>query len=173
MVVEESEDVESVVVLGRVTMLGAETVVNGDDKSREFAGETAANGVVGFGSGAEVSEATSVEENDDGKGRGGVGGGEETEPEGAGGVEGDVRGGNGVDGGGISTALNVQEIGETTVDGAVKATAGVADSGDDRQSKSRFPWDGRFCGIGGAHSWREEDTMVKINGRDLFSIFRI
>lgn len=138
-------------------MFGTETVVYGHDKSGEFAGETTANGVVGFGSGAEVSEATSVEENEDGNGRGGIGGGEETEPEWAGGVDGDVRCGNGVDGVGIRTALDVQEVHETTVDGAVRATAGVADGGDEGQSKSGCPWDSRFCGTGGSHSRREAD----------------
>lgn len=94
MAVQEFKDVETVVVLRRETVLGTETVINRDNNSRKFACEPTANCVVGFGGGREEGEAATVEEYEDreGSGDGGGGGSEETKPEVAGGVDGDVGG---------------------------------------------------------------------------------
>lgn len=63
---EEFHGVESVVVLGGVTVLRREAVVDGDDVSRQFSGESPANAVVLVIVGAEESEASAVEEDHDG-----------------------------------------------------------------------------------------------------------
>lgn len=91
-------------------MFGGQTIVNRNNKRRDFTRETAANGVVGHRGSAEESESTSVKENDDGSGAGGGGGREETEPEISGGVDLGVEGGNGVDWFRIGRNVKVQEV---------------------------------------------------------------
>lgn len=87
--IKEGEYVKSVVVLGRVTVFGGETVVDGDNNGGEFASKGAANGVVKEGRSAEKGKAATVEEDDDGKGisESSRGGHEETKPEIARGID--------------------------------------------------------------------------------------
>lgn len=66
--IEKFQDVETVVVLTRETMLWGETVMDGDNNGGEFTCEAAANGVVGFGGGREEGETTAVVEDENGEG---------------------------------------------------------------------------------------------------------
>lgn len=74
-----------------------------------------------------------MEEHDDGKGCSGRGGGgdKEAEPEIAGWVDGDVGGGDAVDGFGIGRELAVDYVEEGAVDGAIGAARGVTESGEE------------------------------------------
>lgn len=128
-VVEELQDVKSVVVLCRVAVFGGETVIDGDDQCGEIPSESAANGVVSDGICAEEGEAAAVEEDNDGEtGSGGNGDGRvETEPEVAGGVYGGIEGRYGLDGFAVGRGFEVQETEETAVDGAIVAACSVDD----------------------------------------------
>ena len=127
--VEELYDGFAIVVLRRVTVLRAEAVVDRDDNGGEPATKPPANGVVGKGSRGEESKATAVEENNDRKrgctGGDGGGGSKDAEPEISSGVDGNVFGGNAVDGGGVRLNFAVKKIEETAINGAVRATRGV------------------------------------------------
>ena len=62
--VEEFENVETVVVLARVTMLWRESVIDGDNNGGEFTSKATANGVVREGGSGEEGESTAVEEDE-------------------------------------------------------------------------------------------------------------
>ena len=59
------------------------------------------------------------------------GGDEEAEPEVARGIDGDVGGFDAVDGLGVGVSLEVQEVEEVAIDGAVTAAGGVGHGGED------------------------------------------
>lgn len=147
LVVEEPEDVESVVVLGREAMLWREAVVDGEDDGGDAAGEAAAYGVVGERGVAEEGKAYAVEEYEDGKG-GGVGRrGEDANREVAGGIDDDVEGEDAMDGlDGIGGGFEIEEAEEAAVDCAVGASGEVAAEGGDGNEETGFPWQSRGFG---------------------------
>lgn len=59
--VDEFEGFKTVVVLGRVAVVGGEAVVDGGDGDLEMSGEIAAEKVVGFGIGGGGEESAAVE----------------------------------------------------------------------------------------------------------------
>ncbi|KAK4417481.1 hypothetical protein Salat_2573800 [Sesamum alatum] len=140
----ELENVESVLVLSWVAVFGGQTVVDGDDNRRDLACEPAANVVVGLEIGGEIDEATAVEEDDDGERsvRLRITRDEEPEPEVAGLIGGNVKGFNAVAGFGIGRlleAVGIDERKKSTVDGAVAAAGGVAESPEEEESDARLP----------------------------------
>lgn len=79
-----------------------------------------------------VDESAAVEVNDGwqiGAGGGGVSGGEDAEPEMARGIDGDVVGFDVVDGFGVWGRLEVEEVEEAAVEGAIAAASGGDDGG--------------------------------------------
>nr|GLL19860.1 Os07g0643500 [Ipomoea trifida] len=134
LIIEESQHVESIVVLSRVAVLRGQAIVNGNDDRRDFARKSAANCIVLLGVGAEVHEAAAVEEDDYGEGSGiprlVARGDEDTEPEVAGRVEGDVGGLDAVDRVAVGGNSDGEYLEETAVHGAILAARGVGDGGD-------------------------------------------
>lgn len=59
--VDEFEGFKTVLVLGRVAVVGGEAVVDGGDGDLEMSGEVAAEKVVGFGIGGGGEESAAVE----------------------------------------------------------------------------------------------------------------
>lgn len=93
LLVEELENVVSVVELSRIAVLRRQAIVHRHHHGGELAREAPANIIVGLGIGAEKDESAAVEEDDDGEGIGiGIGRDEKAEPEVARGVDGDVGG---------------------------------------------------------------------------------
>ncbi|GAB2286008.1 hypothetical protein Dimus_020431, partial [Dionaea muscipula] len=136
--VDESQDVESVVVLGGELVLESEPVVDGQIDGVESTNEAAADLVIVRGSGAEEGEFASVEEYDDREGGGGGGGGaggvcweEESEPKVSRRIYNDIMG---LDAGfwvGFGRDRAIDEGKEAAVDGAVGAESTVTDEVED------------------------------------------
>jgi len=99
-------------------------IVHGDNNGRDTAAESPAHGVINEGVRREESEAAAVEENDDGKNTVGGGGGgcEDTKPEISAGVNSDVFRRNAVNGFGFGLGLIIEEVHQTTINGAVRTT---------------------------------------------------
>nr|GMC68213.1 Os07g0643500 [Ipomoea batatas] len=146
LIIEESQHVESIIVLSRVAVLRGQPIVNGNDDRRDFARKSAANCIVLLGVGAEVHEAAAVEEDDYGEGSGiprlVARGDEDTEPEVAGRVEGDVGGLDAVDRVAVGGSSDVEYLEETAVHGAILAARGVGHGGDQGKGYAGPPWNG-------------------------------
>lgn len=78
-----------------------------------MAADSATDGVVAEGVRREEREAASVKVDDDGESAGGGGdcGGEDAEPEFVFGVNGDIFGGNTINGGGAGLGLDIEKVG--------------------------------------------------------------
>lgn len=146
MFVKELENVESVLVLSRVAVFRGQTIVDGDDNRRDLSCEPAADVVVGLEIGGQIDEATAVEEDDDGEPsirfRLRMTRDEESEPEVARGVDGNVKGLDAVAGFGIGRRLEAEGIEESkksTVDGAIMAPGGVVEGIEEEESDARLP----------------------------------
>jgi len=102
-------------------VLRREAVVDGDDDGGDSPAEPPADGVVGKRIRREEREAAAVEENNDGEAAAGGGCGvKDSEPEVPFGVDGDVLGGNTVNGFGVRLGFAIEEVHETAVNGAVR-----------------------------------------------------
>lgn len=148
MFVKELENVESVLVLSRVAVFRGQTIVDGDDNRRDLSCEPAADVVVGLEIGGQIDEATAVEEDDDGEPsirfrfRLRMTRDEESEPEVARGVDGNVKGLDAVAGFGIGSSLEadgIEESKKSTVDGAIAAPGGVVEGIEEEESDARLP----------------------------------
>lgn len=146
MFVKELENVESVLVLSRVAVFRGQTIVDGDENRRDLSCEPAADVVVGLEIGGQIDEATAVEEDDDGEPsirfRLRMTRDEESEPEVARGVDGNVKGLDAVAGFGIGRRLEAEGIEESkksTVDGAIAAPGGVVEGIEEEESDARLP----------------------------------
>lgn len=92
-VVDEFQNIESIFVLARTAMLWSETVVYRDDYGGDFSSKPLAEVVEEFGIGSHVYESAAVKIDDQRQRLGGEFGGRsvETEPEVAGGIDGDIE----------------------------------------------------------------------------------
>lgn len=105
-------------------MFGRETVVNGDDYSRKFPCESAANSVVYPRIGSKESESATVEEDYDGEGSAVVLGSrrdEEAKPEVSSRVHFDVERHNAIGRCFIRGRFDVEDVNEAAVESAVRA----------------------------------------------------
>lgn len=136
-------------------MFGAQTVVNGDNNGGDLGGEPPANEVVIFAIGAEHGESAAVEEHDDGEIHLGVlGRVEDPEPKVASGVHGYVVRPDAFYRFRVGRNLDVEEVEEAAVNGAVAAACGVGYGSEGPKSETGLQrkWNGRSLGIGfGGH----------------------
>lgn len=146
---EEPEHVEGVLELRREPVLRRPTVIHRDHDGVEPSRESPADGVVVPRRWRQQREPSPVEEHDHGESiiriiRCGVCGGrdKEAEPEVAGGVEGEVVGGDGVARDGVGGKGAVEEVDEAAVDGAVGVEGAVGDEVEDGELDSGSEWEG-------------------------------
>nr|GMD86923.1 mannosylglycoprotein endo-beta-mannosidase [Ipomoea batatas] len=156
--------------------------------------KSAANCIVLLGVGAEVHESAAVEEDDYREGSGiprlVASGDEDTEPEVAGRVEGDVGGLDAVDKVAVGGNSDVEYLDETAVHGVILVATGVSDGGDKGKGYAGPPWNGglkldlrrilrlmeatatRLCGIppeggqGGDHEIAKDVAAQYVEGWD-------
>lgn len=131
-------------------MFGGEPVIHGNNNSRSPTRKLSANGVVSERCRRKKREAATVEENNDGKRRRSVGGcgNEKPEPEISTWVDGDVGGLNAIDGVRVRLGFVVENIHETAVDGAIGATDGVGEGGEEGDGEAGLPWEEGLGGFG-------------------------
>ncbi|KAL0917661.1 hypothetical protein M5K25_012740 [Dendrobium thyrsiflorum] len=130
-----------------MAVLRREAVVDGDDDGRDLAGEPSAEEVVAAVVSGEVCKAAAVEEDDEWKVVvADVGGGEEeANPEVSVGVDGEVVGVDAALRDGVGGGSEMEEGEETAVDGAVGASGGIGDGGEEGDAKTHRPWKRGLC----------------------------
>jgi len=99
-------------------------IVDGDNNGIDLTAESPAHGVIPKRVRREESEAAAVEENDNGNNSvtGGGSGCEDTKPEVSVGVNCDVFSRNAFNGFGFGSGLIIEEVHETAINGAIRAT---------------------------------------------------
>lgn len=150
LLVEELENVVSVVVLGRIAVLRRQTIVHRHHDGGDLARETPANLVVDPDIGGKIDEAAAVEEHKHREFGGGIGRArdEKADPEVARGVEGEVGGFDALAGFGVGrypeAAQGLRHGEETAVDGAVGAGGDIGDGVEKEEGDAGLEGEQRF-----------------------------
>lgn len=148
--VEETEDVEAVVVLAREAVFWRETVVDGEDDGRDATSETTTDGGVRERGVAEEGKTAAMEEDEDRK-RGSVRArSEDANREVARRIDDDVEGEDAMNRfDGIGSGFEIEEAEEAAVECAVAASDEVAADGGEGDEETGLPWEGGGFGGGG------------------------